>query len=234
MSILVVCPGCHKQFKVSDQFAGKTGACPNPKCDAKISVPTKDKEVQVHTPTEFAEGGKSRSGKLITKPIAHRQAKFTPVAIAVVAGAILLVLAVAFLGGRAGLFDQSLPCIIGLLLISPPLTIATYILLHDDDLEPYQGKSLYIRAAICSAAYIGLWGIFGYVGDAEVLSGEMWEWLVVVPVFLVPGGLIALACFDLDFGDGLFHCGFYVLVTVLLRWVAGLQWVWNLTESAVS
>ena len=55
MSILVVCPGCHKSFNVDDKHAGKTGACP--KCKAKITVPTKEAEVTVHAPTEFAAGG---------------------------------------------------------------------------------------------------------------------------------------------------------------------------------
>ena len=37
MSIPVVCPGCRTRFKVSDRFAGQSGACP--KCKAKIEVP---------------------------------------------------------------------------------------------------------------------------------------------------------------------------------------------------
>ena len=41
MSIIVVCPGCKKSFKVSDKYAGKSGACPNPDCKATIKVPRK-------------------------------------------------------------------------------------------------------------------------------------------------------------------------------------------------
>jgi hypothetical protein len=38
-----------------------------------------------------------------------------------------------------------------------------------------------------------------------------------------------MASLDLDFGDGLFHYGFYLVVTVLLRWLAGMKWVWDVT-----
>jgi hypothetical protein len=59
------------------------------------------------------------------------------------------------------------------------------------------------------------------------LTGEFWSWLFVAPPFLIMGGLTALACFDLDFGNGIFHYAFYVLVTILLCWVAGMGWVWQ-------
>ena len=61
MSIPVICRGCHARFKVSDKFAGKSGACP--KCKATINVPTKEEEVKVHAPAEFAAGGRGRGGR---------------------------------------------------------------------------------------------------------------------------------------------------------------------------
>jgi hypothetical protein len=73
MSIIVVCPGCLKSFKVSDKFAGKSGPCP--KCKRTLQVPTKETEVKIHVPEAFAGGGKSAAGKLITKPIARVNAK---------------------------------------------------------------------------------------------------------------------------------------------------------------
>ena len=44
------------------------------------------------------------------------------------------------------------------------------------------------------------------------------------------GGLFALASLDLDFGDCLFHYSFYLVATMLLRWVAGMEWVWDVTS----
>ena len=84
MSIPVICPGCHKSFKVSDKFAGKSGACPS--CKTTIDVPEKGQEVKVHAPAAFAEGGRSTSGKLITKPIARKQVRLEPVTTAAILG----------------------------------------------------------------------------------------------------------------------------------------------------
>ena len=80
MSIIVVCPACRKSFKVSEKFAGQTGPCPN--CKKPLRVPTKEEEVKVHAPEEFAGGGKTTSGKLVTKPIARVDTKLRPVAVA--------------------------------------------------------------------------------------------------------------------------------------------------------
>jgi hypothetical protein len=223
MSILVVCPGCHKRFKVSDKFAGKSGACPNPNCKATIKVPTKEEEVKIHAPTEFASGGRSTAGKLVTKPIARQETRLPPaMAVAIGAGA-LTVVVVAW--AASSLIQSSLAVrTLGLLLISPPLVVGAYSFLRDDELEPYQGTALYVRSAICALSYMALWGVYSYV-SGRFLSGELWEWIFVLPPFLVAGALAALACLDLDFGSSFFHCTFYVLVTVLLGWVAGIHWV---------
>lgn len=235
MSINVVCTGCHKSFQVSDKFAGKSGPCP--KCKTVIQVPTKEQEVKVHAPTEFAGGGRGASGELVTKPIARKETRVEPVmAVAVAAGG-LTVLAIAWAGGKAGLFaDNWLMCGLGLLLVSPPLVLAAYSFLRDDELQPHRGTSLYVRTAICSVAYVVLWGVYGYLTGGQllgtVLTGQLWEWLFVVPPFLAAGALVALVCFDLDFGSGFFHYSFYVLLTVLLRAVAGMGWAWDVTLAA--
>ena len=223
MSILVVCPGCHKRFKVSDQFAGKSGACPNPDCTATIQVPTKDQEVKVHAPTEFAEGGRSRTGKLVTKPIAREQLKLKPLAAAAVVGGVLAVVLIAWFSGEL-VRDNPAVRALGLLLLSPPLVVAAYAFLRNEDLEPHRGVSLYIRVAICSLGYIVLWAIYGYLVGPS-MSGELWEWFFVLPLLLATGGLIAMGCLDLDFANGVFHYAFYLLVGVLLRGTAGMEWL---------
>jgi hypothetical protein len=225
MSILVVCPSCRKSFQVSDKFAGVTGSCP--KCKGKITVPTKAQEVQVHAPAQFAGGGRSVSGELVTKPIARKMTKLEPVRAAVVAGAALLVLVVAWAGGKAEWFGLPVVCGIGLLLISPPLVVAAYAFLRNDELEPFLQKELYVRAGICSLAYVVLWGVFAYVSNMGLLTGELWSWFFVAPPFLLIGALAAYGSLDLEFGSGFFHYCFYLLVTVLLRAVAGLGWVWD-------
>jgi len=223
MSILVVCPGCKKSFKVSDKFAGKSGACP--KCKAIIHVPGKGEEVRVHGPAVSA-------GERSVRPILREQSKLLePVTITVIVATSLGVLVMTWILGKAGLISGSgtfgdVLCTVGLLAISPPLVVAAYCFLRNDELEPYQGVALWIRATACGVGYVILWGIFGYV-HGNWITGDLWEWMFVAPPLLAVGALIPLACLELEYGNGFFHYCFYVLVTGILRWVAGLGWIWE-------
>jgi hypothetical protein len=228
MPILVVCPGCKKRFQVSDQFAGKTGPCPT--CKTVIKIPTAKEQVVVHEPTAFESGGRSTTGQLVIKPIEHENVRFRPVVAAMIAAVVLFVFVVAFSGRnliRNSSFGYPL-CALGLLLISPPLVVAGYSVLRNDEMEPYRGRPLAIRSTIAAIVYAILWGLFGYVATL-VADTEPWTWLVVVPPFFVAGALAALATLDFDFGTGTVHFGGYVLLTILLRWAAGLGWIWHIT-----
>ena len=224
MSILIVCPGCHKRFKVDERFAGKTGACPS--CKSPIRVPTKDEEVQIHAPGEAAAEGAPGSD-IVIKPIERLETKWSPVTAAAMGGAVVASLLVAWLGG-ATFQESSWARAIGLLLISPPLVVAGYALLREsEDLDPYRGKELLLRAGICSLVYVILWWAYGYV-SGQLLTGELWIWFYVVLPFFLIGGLAALSCLDLDYTSGFLHYCFYVAATVLLRAVAGLGWIWQM------
>ena len=148
MAILVVCPGCRKRFKVSDQFAGKTGPCPS--CKTEIKIPALDEDVQIHGPESTVGAGPATRGELSVKPIAFRETKWNPVVGAAVGVAVVVVFLVTVFAGRAGLFETSfLARAIGLLIITPPLVIAGYWFLRDsEDLDPYRGKALYLRAGV--------------------------------------------------------------------------------------
>lgn len=228
MAIIVTCPGCLKSFQVSDQFAGRTGPCP--KCKRTLTVPEKAQEVTVHAPEAFAGGGRSASGKLITKPVSFETTKAQPVQIVAIIAAVLIVLALTWVGGRTKLFDNIIVTAIGLLAVSPPLVMAAYAILRNQELEPYRGTALYVRSSICALVYVALWGIFTLLVSRGVITGELYAWLIVVPPFAVTGALFALATLDLDFGDAVFHYGFYLLATLVLRWAAGMKWVWDVTS----
>lgn len=228
MSIIVVCPGCRKSFKVSDKFAGRSGPCPN--CKRTLQVPTKSEEVQIHAPEEFAGGGRTKTGKLAIKPVAFTPVRLQPVTAVIVVAAALTMLMVAWVGGRTKLFDSLVVTAVGLLAVSPPLVVAAYAVLRDDELEPHAGKELYIRSTLCALAYAALWGLFSLLVARGFLTGELWTWFYVAPPFVLAGGLFALAALDLDFGDSLLHYGFYLLATMILRWAAGMKWVWDVTS----
>jgi hypothetical protein len=229
MPIAVICPGCKKEFNVSDQFAGRSGPCPS--CKTVIKVPKKEEQVVVHAPEQFASAGKGMGGKMVAKPIRRLDAKWSPLALSLVATGSLLVVAAAWAGGRSHLFQNWIVPSFGLILLSPLLTIGGYkFLVSSEDLEQYQGNQLYLRAGICALAYVVLWGIFFRVA-APVLAGhgeEIWLWAFIGPPFLIVGAITALSSFDFDFGSGALHYCFYVFVILLLRWVAALPSVWNL------
>jgi hypothetical protein len=228
MSILVVCPSCFKRFQVSEKFAGKSGNCPN--CKKPITVPTAEQEVKIHTPEEFGGGGRGATGKLALKPITRQETKYTPLFFAGVAGTAVLMFAFAWLGG--GVFQMPgatgyLLTAVALTLISPLLSWAAYGFLYNDELEPYKGAELYLRTGACGLAYAILWACFTYAAPI-FLSEEVWRWLMLAPPFFVVGTVIAAAALDLEIGNAFFHYAFYLAVTVLLRGVAGLGWVWQM------
>jgi len=227
MPIAVICPGCNAQFRVSEKFAGKQGNCP--KCKALITIPAAAPEVKIHTPDDAAVVGKDAKGRTLSKPIPRTQTRFSRKTLLAATGGALAVLVVAWLGGGL-LRDMAALRALGLLLISPPLAALGYLLFSDaEDLEPFRGRKLWLRASICGWIYAALWGGFALLFaliDYEVLIIEYWSWLYVAPPFFVLGAAAALASLDLDFGSAFLHYAFYVLVTIALRYVAGMPHLW--------
>lgn len=223
MSILVVCTGCRKRYQVDDKFAGKSGNCPN--CKLPIKVPNLSDEVKIHEP-EGAKKRKKTTNKLVLKPIAREDTKFNPLVATGIAGIAIVFFVCAYFGGKAGLFNNYLAQAIGLIIVSPVLALAGYSFLRDDELEPYKGKGLLIRSLICGLAYALLWAVFAYISDAAS-TGEMWNWVFIAPPFFAAGAMIATNTFDLNYENGFFHYAFYLIITILLRWAAGLGWIWD-------
>ena len=102
---------------------------------------------------------------------------------------------------------------LGALILSPVLAFAGYTFLRNDNLEPYRGRELLVRAAICGTVYAALWGAYALV--PVEFKADMW-WLYISPPFLFIVALAAFACFDLDLGTGFLHYSFYVLLTAML------------------
>ncbi len=227
MPINVICPSCHTRFKVSEKFAGKTGACK--KCKKPITVPELDEQVQIHERQH--EGVKDSKGQLVLKPIERKETSVSSL-IWVIAGCGSLVVLLMALVGR-GLADGSRVqtgfLAAGALALAPLMSLLGYSFLRDDELDPYRGMALWIRIGICSLVYAALWGAYGLipVGARSFTvsvegDGEMWMAMVVLAPFLFGGSITSLATLDLDFGNAFFHYSLYVIVCVLLRMVMGL------------
>jgi len=219
MPIDITCPGCRTRFKVSEKFAGQKGPCP--KCKAVIQIPAKGEEVVVHAPEQF--GPKDASGKAVLKPISRMETSVSPLmVVGVVSGAFLVLISALLLRGM-----EPPPWLLGLgaVLLAPPLVWGGYAFLRDDELEPHRGRSLAVRVAACSLVYAALWGAYTWLPGLafNLQTLELFHLLFVVPPIMAVGALAALASLDLDFGTGLLHYGLYLLVTVALCLVMGLE-----------
>jgi hypothetical protein len=221
MPISVVCPGCKKRFSVSEKFAGQEGPCP--KCKEKIKIPELADQVVVHAPEDA--GPKDKKGRSISKPILREETRFSPKIAAAIAGGALVVLVLAIIL-RAGEGESVSPVILafGALLLAPPLVLGGYSFLRNDELEPYRGKELLVRALSCGAAYAFLWGVYWWVPWALELEGgfQIMQLLYIFPPLVMAGGFAAFASLDLDYSMGLIHYGFYLLVTAALCFVMGV------------
>ena len=218
MPISVVCPGCKARFNVSEKFAGKKGPCP--KCKTIVTVPVAAAvEVKIHVPEEYASGGKDSKGRAVGKPIPRSETRLQPVLITAVVAIALGSLGICFAARH--LADKLPLIIVGLALLSPLVAVAGYSFLREEELEAYRGRELWIRATICGVVYAVLWAVYWRIWPA--LPGELWQWLLVAPPIIGVGSLAALATFDLDFSSGALHYCFYLLLTLILAAVLGLN-----------
>ena len=223
MPIHVTCPGCFKRFQVSDKFAGQKGPCPN--CKTIIHIPKKEEEVVIHAPEEF--GPKDATGKAVLKPIFRTETKVSLPWMVGIGAAVVVVLTIALLLRSA---ERRVPIFIlaaGAVILGPPLAWAGYSILRNPDLEPHRGWSLAIRSSLCGLVYAGLWGLYAivlcYVLDLTPQERpELYQLVFIAPILWAVGGAVAAGCFDLDYVNGLLHCGLYFTVTVVLRLIMNL------------
>ncbi|MBL9084323.1 MAG: hypothetical protein JNK76_21155 [Planctomycetales bacterium] len=254
MPIPVVCPGCKASFNVSDKFAGKQGPCPKCKTVItipKADQVKKTEEVKIGEPEDVRPGsgppGKSKTGRPNLKPITRTDLKLSPVVSGVIVVAIIGLFVAAYFARPVVMSpypltqeQQRLPEFtepynsamlmayilrgVGLLLVAMPIAWAGYQVLRDDELEPYSGKSLLIRTAICVFVYLLLWGVYGVI-PADYTSA-WYMWLVLAPPFFIVGFVTAYYCFELDATSAATHSLFFALVTLLLGMTAGLTMPW--------
>lgn len=223
MSILVVCRSCHKRFKVSEKFAGKKGPCPS--CKEIITIPGADEKVQIHTPEHSEGGARSVSGELVLKPVSREDTSLSPQSMGLIAAVSGGVLLITFLFRFFSPEARPILGAIGAVVLAPPLVLAAYRFLRNDELEPYEGKSLWVRTAICSAVYAGTWGLFALL-PPEYTSQLYW-WIIFGPLFAAFGITASFACFDLEPTNAFFHYAFYVVVTLLLALTMGASIITN-------
>jgi hypothetical protein len=112
---------------------------------------------------------------------------------------------------------------LGALLLSVPLVLAGYSFLRNDEMEPYRRSELLTRAAICGLVFATLWGVHWLLGYYNVLDQSPTFWMFAGPVFFVIGGAAGYLALDLEFGSAALLYAFYLVVTVGLRMIMGLN-----------
>lgn len=235
MAIQVTCPGCKASFQVSDKFAGKKGPCP--KCKAPIEIPkplgarvgaAAAPEVKIHAPEE-SSGAKTATGRPATRPLARQETQFSVLTIVGLIVGVLVVVVGAWWWGPYLQGGENIPLRAAVLaVVTLPVVFAGYAFLRDDELEPYRGVGLWLRVLLCGLAYAALWGAYLLL-PADLLT-EPYMLLVIAAPAVLLGGAVAMGCFDLDFGTACLHYAFYVLVTLALGWLAGLEMPWRQFE----
>jgi hypothetical protein len=228
MAIHVICPSCHTRFKVGDQHAGKTGACP--KCKGPIQIPAAGDEVVIHAP-EAEAGAKDATGRNVLKPIKRKETKFKLNAALIVGGAVLLTVAIAFLlGNSMQQLEGAVTYILagGAVLLGPPLAFAGYFFLRDDEKGAYEGTDLLIRCLAAGLVFASTWGVYMYL-DSMLFRADETEKLdimylgILVAVAAGIGTFTAFVAFDFDPITAFFMFALYFVSTALLRGVMGLD-----------
>jgi hypothetical protein len=112
---------------------------------------------------------------------------------------------------------------LGAALLGPLLAFAAYTFLRDDELEPYRGTEVLLRALACGLEYAAIWGgycfVFAYL-NPKPPSGWQPSWPVmaaVVPIMVAIGAVAAQASFELELTTGAFHYAVYLVTTLILR-----------------
>lgn len=222
MAIPVTCPSCFKRFSVSDQFAGKSGPCPN--CKKTIKIPDKTEQVVIHAPADT--GPKDSKGRSVLKPIRRREVSLSlPVILAASLGAIVVLGVAVGLGLSGGAPTPLLAA--SSLVLAFPLSMLGYWFLHDDELEGFSGKSLLLRCGLAMLAFAATWAIywlvpmylFDYDSTAEIGGLQM---AIFIAVMIALGTAASLLIFELEFLQGLLHYMLYFVVTFILAWLAGV------------
>ncbi|TWU10242.1 hypothetical protein [Allorhodopirellula heiligendammensis] len=222
MSIQVTCPHCYKRFQVSDKFAGKSGPCPA--CKKSIKVPELTEQVVVHAPVD--DSPKDSKGRSVLKPITAEDPVLTNRMLFIATGCVVGLFAIALgfrISGGVPLGAQ----ILGAILLAPPLTRIGYTFVHDRELAPYTGVELRNRVLVCSALFVATWIVYafipGYVFELDAPREMSWTIAAVTfCVMLVLGTFASVACFELEFPNGLAHAGFYYSIVIILALVAGV------------
>lgn len=229
MPIQVTCPGCLKRFTVADKHAGKQGPCPS--CKKTITIPKAEDAVVIH---EQPSGPVDAKGRSVLKTYKRKETKFSPIVAAIAAGVAIIAVVAAFVlrGSVQEDTTASLAILLaGAAVIGPFTAVGGYGFLRDDELEPYRGTELWLRAIGCGLAFAVAWLLFGFIlsrftTPEDVAEGLLyWQLLIPLAVMFMVGLLAAYVSLDLEPASAIMLFAMFFIATGLLRLVMGLPFV---------
>ena len=106
--------------------------------------------------------------------------------------------------------------------MGPPVCLAGYFMLRDQELGGYVGKELWVRVLACSVIYAILWFAMplGYFAFSD--SYESGSWILALIIMAGGGAAAGMLSFDVDYLMGMVHYGLYLALCILGRFVAGI------------
>lgn len=218
MAIAVTCPSCLKRFSVSDKFAGKSGPCPS--CQKTIKIPEKVDEVVIHAPDEAAP--KDSKGRSILKPIRRTEVNLSLPVILAAALSTLVIFGLALGFGISGGAPTALLAISAVVL-AVPLVFVGYWFLHDDELDGFKGRELWIRCGVCALIFAAAWAVYiyvpAYLNDGDPVNGI--QIVMLIPIMVAIGAAASVLTLELEVLQGVLHYALYLGITFMLAWLAG-------------
>ena len=240
MAISVVCPGCKKRFKVSDQFGGRKGPCPN--CKTVITIPEKGPEIVIHGADE-AQGTEAAVRRKIIQPVFREDLLFGWMdyvgLTATVVGWIVGILAVRMTWPAPTVATIANPnpaevgsavpwwtLALGAILIAIPSAVFGYRFLRDRDRGGAPSEQLSIRMAATAVGLPLIWvlpTLLRYTLDFQADQPlEIYYAVALGPIMLALATAIPWLAYEMQGGRALVIGGLYLMLTLASRMAVGL------------
>ncbi len=221
MAIDVICPGCHKRFQVSEQFAGKKGPCPG--CKTIIEIPKLEDVVVIHEKQTTRGGAPAKLDSIKrTKTTANKFELFASLV------SLTLGLAVAIAGTFVIPDDSNAPGILISGLAGSFFGIGTsllgYIVLRNPELEIVNDRKTILKVAGIGLLYAVLWRIQVMITnetltleDGLILPGV----LVLAIALTVVASFLSMLLLEFEFAQGLIHTSLFIGSLVVYSLILG-------------
>lgn len=221
MAIDVICPGCHKRFQVSDQYAGQKGPCPG--CKTIIEIPKLEDVVVVHERETTASGTPAKLNSIRRQRTTVGKSELLCAFGALVAGLLFTVLA------RFGLTEtHPHPGFLTTVLIGSLLGVSFSLLgnivLRGQDNGNNYGRTTLLRACLVGVIYTGIWRLLVLISDGLLVE----DGIVILPAVIILAialtvitTFLPMFVFDFEYQQGLVHVAMFISSLAIYSLILG-------------